>query len=91
MRTFPVPGGIWKVSTAGGSRPRWRPDGKELFYVSPDGMLMAVPIAFTADRKTLQPGTPVPLFPTHFASGPGISFAAGCRNPNTRLRLTAVS
>src|SRR5262249_21779176 len=39
---FPGPGGNWKVSSAGGSEPRWRRDGKELFYLAPDGKLMAV-------------------------------------------------
>jgi Tol biopolymer transport system component len=27
--------GKWQVSTAGGAQPRWRADGKELFYVAP--------------------------------------------------------
>ena len=39
----------WQVSTAGGSQPRWRPDGKELFYVAADARLMAVPIAVGVD------------------------------------------
>ena len=34
VRPFPGPGSQWQVSTAGGSQPRWRPDGKELFYVA---------------------------------------------------------
>ena len=33
---FPGPGGKWQVSTAGGFEPRWRRDGKELFYIAPD-------------------------------------------------------
>ena len=37
---FPGPGSSWKVSTAGGTEPRWRRDGKELFYLAPDGKLM---------------------------------------------------
>ncbi len=41
---FPGPGGNWKVSAAGGSEPRWRADGKELFYLAPDGKLMAVAV-----------------------------------------------
>ncbi|NIM00160.1 MAG: hypothetical protein GTN89_04515, partial [Acidobacteria bacterium] len=32
VRAFPGPGGKWQVSTTGGSRPRWAPDGNELFY-----------------------------------------------------------
>ena len=32
VRPFPGPGGKWQVSTNGGNRPRWRGDGKELFF-----------------------------------------------------------
>jgi hypothetical protein len=38
-----------QVSAAGGTLPRWRTDGKELFYVTPAGDLMAVPVTITAD------------------------------------------
>jgi Tol biopolymer transport system component/predicted Ser/Thr protein kinase len=38
---FPGPGANWKVSSTGGSEPRWRRDGKELFFLAPDGTLMA--------------------------------------------------
>ena len=41
--------------------PRWRADGKELFYVASDGTLMGAPISVATDGKTLQPGAPVPL------------------------------
>ncbi|MDH4038467.1 MAG: serine/threonine-protein kinase [Candidatus Krumholzibacteria bacterium] len=34
----------WQVSGGGGDRPRWRGDGKELFYVRPDGMIMAASV-----------------------------------------------
>ena len=52
------------VSTAGGSQPRWRRNGKELFYVAADTKLMAVPIASPSDGHTLEVGLPVPLFRT---------------------------
>ena len=38
-------GGQWQVSTSGGISPRWRADGKELYYIAPDGKLMAAPIS----------------------------------------------
>ena len=38
---FPGPSGKWPISTGGGTYPRWRADGRELFYVAPDGKLMA--------------------------------------------------
>jgi Tol biopolymer transport system component len=43
VRPFPaVENGRWQVSTAGGSEPRWRRDGRELYFLSGDSMLMAV-------------------------------------------------
>ena len=38
---FPNPGGKWQVSPAGGCGPRWRRDGKEIFYISLDNKMMA--------------------------------------------------
>jgi serine/threonine protein kinase len=39
------PGGKWLISKGGGAGPRWRGDGKELYYRAPDGKAMAVEIA----------------------------------------------
>ncbi len=50
----------WQISTHGGIQPRWSPDGKDVYYISPDGKLMAVPIKVTSG--TLEAGAPVPLF-----------------------------
>jgi hypothetical protein len=50
----------WRISPDGGSRPQWRRDSRELFYVGPDQQLMAVPV--TADAS-FTAGAPVPLFP----------------------------
>src|SRR5215469_12701935 len=52
--------GKWTVSTTGGTQPRWRGDGKELFYVAPDGKLMAVEIK--ASVTTFDRGAPQALF-----------------------------
>lgn len=43
---FPGPGGKWQVSTAGGDWPRWRRDGKEIFYLAPapDNKLMVAAV-----------------------------------------------
>jgi Tol biopolymer transport system component len=41
---FPGPGGKWQVSTAGGTEPRWRRDGQELFYLGLDGTLMVAAV-----------------------------------------------
>ena len=58
---FPGPGGNWKVSSAGGSEPRWRRDGKELFYLAPDGALMVVDVK---QGLTFDADAPKPLFQT---------------------------
>ena len=47
------------VSHGGGSSPRWRADGKELFYLAPDGKMMAVDVVAT---DAFRVGTPSPLF-----------------------------
>jgi Tol biopolymer transport system component len=44
VRSFPASGSKWPVSNLGGGYPHWRRDGKELFFVSPGGALMAVPV-----------------------------------------------
>jgi Tol biopolymer transport system component len=44
VRAFPPSEGRWQISTAGGTRPRWRSDGRELFFLSTDGQLMAVDV-----------------------------------------------
>jgi Tol biopolymer transport system component len=50
-----------RVSTEGGGQPKWRGDGRELFYVSPDGQLMAVDVRMSDGR--MEVGLPVALFP----------------------------
>ena len=48
VRPFPqVANGRWQISTGGGTRPRWSPNGRELFYyvaAGPQGSLMAVSV-----------------------------------------------
>jgi eukaryotic-like serine/threonine-protein kinase len=54
--------GKWQVSSAGGQEPKWRQDGKELFYVSPEGKMMGVAVTTGA---SFEAGPPVALFQTH--------------------------
>jgi serine/threonine protein kinase/Tol biopolymer transport system component len=42
--SFPQPSGKWQVSSAGGTLPRWRRDGKEIFFLAPDNRLMAAEV-----------------------------------------------
>jgi eukaryotic-like serine/threonine-protein kinase len=61
VQTFPASGGPLRVSTAGGSQPKWRRDGRELFYMAPDRKLMAVEVKLGA---TFEAKAPQPLFST---------------------------
>lgn len=53
VTSFPRPGAKWQISDAGGSYPRWRADGKELFYWS-DGQLMAATVRSDAVRLEVE-------------------------------------
>ncbi|MFN2386656.1 MAG: type II toxin-antitoxin system VapB family antitoxin [Thermoanaerobaculia bacterium] len=61
VRPFSTSGGKWQISSAGGSFPRWRRDGKELFFVAPDKTLMAAEITAGSGFAA---GVPRPLFRT---------------------------
>jgi Tol biopolymer transport system component len=60
VRTFPEGAGPRQVSNGGGTLPRWRRDGKELFYRATDGRLMVVSVGPGA--QGLEFTTPKPLF-----------------------------
>ena len=59
VTTFPSAAGKWQVSRGGGTEPRWRGDGKEIYYIGPTETLMGVPVE---TGGTLSSGAPVPLF-----------------------------
>ena len=64
VETFPVTGRKWRISTSSGVQPMWRGDGRELFYLSLAGEVMAVPVTPTNTRRFegLEVGTPQKLF-----------------------------
>jgi Tol biopolymer transport system component len=65
-------GAKWQVSTAGGYSPRWRGDGKELYYLAPDLTLMAAEVDGTG--SDFRVGRVVPLFQTHALSNPNYGY-----------------
>ena len=73
VRTFPDGGGPWQVSRNGGVEPRWRGDGKELFFRGINQGMIAVDI--TTD-PVFQAGVPHVLFQANL-SGAGGAY----RNP----------
>ena len=73
VAAFPTFTSKRQISSGGGLQPQWRGDGRELFYLSPDGSLMSVRVdartEFTASR-------PAPLFTTNIAPFGGGTTAA---------------
>jgi Tol biopolymer transport system component len=78
LRPFVAPGGAspdseaasgrWQVSVAGGIHPLWRPDGREIYYLSPSGAMMAASVAVRG--AAVDVGAPVELFrPRIFGGG----------------------
>jgi eukaryotic-like serine/threonine-protein kinase len=69
---FPTAEGRQQISPDGGSFPVWRRDGRELYYIVRDGMVMTVRIQATADGE-ISPSRPVQLFKAPaFVVGPGL-------------------
>lgn len=73
VEPFRGPGERVRISTDGGVQARWRDDGRELFYVTLDGQLVAVPMSVRADGLAVQPGTAVPLFRVRVGSAQDIA------------------
>ena len=72
VRPFPNKDPARTISRDGGRYPRWRGDRKELFFVSPDGTMMAA--GFDATNGVSQ-GVPQPLFPTQIRGGDNRPYA----------------
>ena len=64
VRTFPTGNGEWQISTTGGTVPKWRGDGKELYYIGPDSKLMAVHVRVSSDGQSIEVDSPSVLFQT---------------------------
>ncbi|HEV8611405.1 MAG TPA: protein kinase [Thermoanaerobaculia bacterium] len=74
VRRFPMTDEKWAISNGGGLQPLWSHDGKEIFYVTLDGRLMAAPVSAGA---TFSLGTPQPLFQTSLRlNNPSRQYAA---------------
>jgi hypothetical protein len=61
VRRFPPTEETWRVSTSGGQQPTWGQDGKEIFFLSLDGRLMAAPVSTAGSTFSSRP--PQALFP----------------------------
>ena len=65
VQSFPAGHGKWQISSHGGDQPSWRWDGKELYYISADRSLVAVPVE---NGDAFKAGTPANLFAAHVGS-----------------------
>jgi Tol biopolymer transport system component len=69
VAAFPAFTSKRQVSSGGGVEPQWRADGRVIFYLSPDGSMMSVPVN---SQAALDPGTPVRLFSTNLVPDPWV-------------------
>jgi dipeptidyl aminopeptidase/acylaminoacyl peptidase len=65
VQAFPNSSGRWPVSIRGGIAPRWSADGGEIYFIAPDGKMMAVPV--TTKGSAFKVGAPATLFSTQIA------------------------
>jgi Tol biopolymer transport system component len=71
VRSFKTPG-KWQISNGGGEYPLWRADGKELYYLSEEGRLMAAQVK---SENPFQIDVPQPLFQTRIKFAFGYGYA----------------
>jgi eukaryotic-like serine/threonine-protein kinase len=69
VASFPSFQEIKQVSVAGGAQPRWRGDGRELFFIDNEGQMMSA----TVERGSPQVGVPKKLFDTGLIPDPTIN------------------
>ena len=73
VRPFPAGADQWKISIGGGDQPRWRGDGRELFFVVADKTMMAVPVKAKVSsgwetKRSFAAGAPQALFEASLAT-----------------------
>ena len=85
---FPGPGGLIQVSNHGGAQVRWRGDGKEIFYISPDKKLMAVSI--DSSQGKLVAGIPHVLFQTRIVSARFVVFQYAVSADGNRFLINSL-
>jgi Tol biopolymer transport system component len=61
VRAFPPSEGRWQISSEGARRPRWRDDGRELLFLSPDGQVMSAQVVLAVTPTYGVPRGPTTL------------------------------
>jgi hypothetical protein len=99
IQSFPKPRGKVRISSNGGYRPEWRKDGKELYYITPEGKLMAAAVNGTG--SVFQSSPPQPILSSvriqgdtdrqqYQASADGTRFIVNAAVENTNPRALTV-
>jgi serine/threonine protein kinase len=97
VATFPQIGGKWQVSSGGGDEPRWRRDGKELYFTVRDRKLMAAEVK--TNSGSVEIGVPTLLFETQLSNlgrnryvvtGNGQKFLVSARLDETVVPINVV-
>jgi eukaryotic-like serine/threonine-protein kinase len=70
LQSFPDARSRTQISTAGGTQVRWSADGKEIFFIAPDGKLMAASVMLSGAAPDVK--LPVALFQTYLATGTNV-------------------
>jgi Tol biopolymer transport system component len=93
VQTFPDPArGRWSATAHGGTEPRWRQDGKELYYLAPDGQLMEIPARLSPSfdagepkvlfHTPLEPQRPIPISRRYAVTADGQRFLVVVPSPS---------
>jgi serine/threonine protein kinase/Tol biopolymer transport system component len=91
VRPFPSGDGRWQMSSDGGTEPRWRGDGKELFFIAADRKMMAAAVSAdtTGPSPVFRPGAATPLFDTQTRPVNLFSWAYDVSSDGARFLLAA--
>jgi Tol biopolymer transport system component len=87
VASFPDGANRWQVSLAGGDEPRWRADGREIFFLAPDNTLMAAKL--TVRGAEFEVGERTPLFRTDLA--PSVSWSYDVARDGQRFLVNTSS
>jgi Tol biopolymer transport system component len=89
VTSMPSAAGKWQLSTAGGVMPRWRQDGREIFFLAPDNTLMAVSV--DGSGAGFQVNDARPLFRPPMAEQVGYQYAVTRDGQRFLINTTAQS